>query len=117
MPAITVLFWLTVGHFVMDYPLQGSVVANQKSPLPGARDEGLAKAVPWPYWMSAHALMHGGAVALVTGSVVLGMLETAAHGVTDLAKCYRKIDIHTDQAIHLGCKVVWLLAWRYAALA
>jgi len=28
-----------------------------------------------------------------------------------------KIDIHTDQAIHIACKVAWLLAWRYAPTA
>ena len=59
MPSATVLFWLVIGHFVMDFAFQGDTVANQKSPLPGARNEALAKAVPWPYWMTAHALMHG----------------------------------------------------------
>jgi hypothetical protein len=114
MTAIHVLFWLVIGHFVVDYCLQGSTVAAQKSPLPGARNEALAKAVPWPYWLTAHALMHGGTVMLITGSLALGLLETAVHWVTDLAKCYRKIDIHMDQAIHLGCKVAWLVVWRSA---
>jgi len=113
MQAAQLFFCLVIGHFVMDFPLQGDAVAAQKSPLPGARNEALAKAVPWPYWMTAHALMHGGTVMLVTGSLLLGVLETALHWVTDLAKCYRKIGIHTDQAIHLGCKVAWLVAWRY----
>ena len=117
MPSAYVLFWLVTGHFVMDFPLQGDTVAHQKSPLPGARNEALAKAVPWPYWMTAHALMHGGAVALITGSVVLGALETSIHWLTDLAKCCRKIDIHTDQAIHLACKLVWLVVWRCAVVA
>ncbi len=49
------------------------------------------------------------------GSPLLGVLETATHWVTDLAKCYRKLDIHTDQAIHLACKVAWLIAWRYGS--
>jgi hypothetical protein len=117
MPSATVLFWLVIGHFVMDFALQGNTIANQKSPLPGARDEALAKAVPWPYWMTAHALMHGGTVTLVTGSLLLGVFETGVHWVTDLAKCHRKIDIHTDQAIHVACKVVWLIAWRHVAVA
>lgn len=112
-PILPVLFGLVVGHFVMDFPLQGTAVALQKSPLPGARDEALARAVPWPYWLTAHALMHGGTVMVVTGSPVLGLLETAVHWATDLAKCLRKIDVHTDQAIHVACKIAWCLVWRY----
>jgi hypothetical protein len=115
MPSAFVLFWLVCGHFVMDFPLQGSTIAAQKSPLPGgARNEVLAKAVPWPYWMTTHALMHGGTVTLVTGSLLLGVLETGIHWVTDLAKCQRKIGIHLDQGIHLVCKVAWLVAWQRA---
>jgi hypothetical protein len=110
---VAMLFGLVVGHFVMDFPLQGNAVALQKSPRPGARDEGLAKAVPWPYWMTAHALMHGGTVMLVTGSCALGLLETAAHWVTDVAKCMGKIGIHADQAVHIACKLAWCLAWHY----
>jgi hypothetical protein len=115
MQSTQLFFWLVIGHFVMDFPLQGSTVAAQKSPLPGLRNEALAKAVPWPYWMTAHALMHGGTVMLITGSLALGMLETLLHWVTDLAKCYRKIDVHVDQAIHIGCKVAWLVVWRYSS--
>ena len=111
------LFWLVIGHFVMDFPLQGSAVAAQKSPLPGLRNEALAKAVPWPYWMTAHALMHGGTVMLITGSLLLGVLETTLHWATDLAKCCRKIGIHADQAIHIGCKIAWFVVWRYAFAA
>jgi hypothetical protein len=61
--------------------------------------------------------MHGGTVILVTGSAALGLLETSVHRVTDVAKCCRKIDVHTDQAIHVACKVVWLVAWRLACRA
>jgi hypothetical protein len=114
--AAQILFWLVTGHFVMDYALQGNTMALQKSPVPGARDEVLNKAVPWPYWMTAHALMHGAVVLVVTGSFTLGLLETAIHGGTDLAKCCRKIGIHTDQAIHLACKVAWLAAWQLRAV-
>jgi hypothetical protein len=104
-------FWLVTGHFVMDYALQGSTMAAQKSPVPGGpRNEALARAVPWPYWMTTHALMHGGVVYVVTGSMTLGLLETAMHFATDVAKCCHKIDIHVDQAIHLACKVAWLVA-------
>jgi Protein of unknown function (DUF3307) len=99
-----VFFWLLVGHAVMDYPLQAGPIAVEKC---RKSTSDLQKAVPWYYWLSAHALGHGGAVALVTGSVSLGVLETIAHWVIDFAKCEGWFGIHVDQALHIGCKVLW----------
>lgn len=104
--ALHLVFWLLVAHFVCDYPLQGDTTAREKN---RHSDTPLQGFVPWPYWLTAHALMHGGAVALVTGSVVLGMAETACHWVIDFGKCEKWYSIHADQALHLACKVVWLL--------
>jgi len=55
--------------------------------------------------------MHGGAVALATGSVMLGALETVAHFFIDLAKCRNMTNPGQDQVIHLGCKALWLGLW------
>lgn len=102
------LFWLLVGHAVADYPLQGDFLArakNHAAPIPG---------VPWIHGLLPHAAMHAGAVALVTGSVVLGCAEFAAHAVIDFGKCAgwfgegaRAFNI--DQALHVACKVLWVL--------
>lgn len=62
----------------------------------------------WPYALSAHALMHGAAVSLITGSVVLGLAETGAHWCIDFGKCENWYGIHLDQALHLACKVLWV---------
>ena len=105
---VALAFWLVVSHFVFDYPLQGDTVAREKSRF---SDTLLQKHVPWYYWMTAHALMHGGGVALATGSVVLGMAETVAHWCIDYGKCERWYNIHADQALHFGCKVIWLLVF------
>lgn len=100
---LTPLFYMLVAHALCDFPLQGDYLArgkNHRSPIPGS---------PWPILLIAHALIHGGAVALLTGSLALGLAETAVHTVIDYAKCDGCIGYTTDQALHVLCKVVWLL--------
>jgi hypothetical protein len=57
--------------------------------------------------MTAHAVMHGAAVAGVTGDVWLGIAETAAHWIIDFGKCENWYGIHADQAAHGVCKMLW----------
>lgn len=125
------LLLLFAGHALCDFPLQGDFLArgkNHKAPLPG---------VPWQYCLFAHALIHAGAVFLLTRSLILGLAELVFHAATDYAKCdgrftpafpgvmlnWRRpfepafiartadqcnaIAFDRDQAIHYGCKVVW----------
>jgi len=105
-----VFFWLLVGHAVADFPLQAGPMATEKcrrSTTP------LQTSVPWYYWLSAHAVIHGGAVAWITGSLTLGLLETVVHWVIDFGKCENWFGIHVDQALHVGCKVLWcVLVWQ-----
>lgn len=103
-----VMFLLLVGHAVCDYPLQGEAVAVNKNRHANTT---LQQHVPWYYWMVSHALMHGGAVALITGSVVLGLAETVCHFAIDYLKCEKVFDIHVDQLLHLICKIAWVLVW------
>lgn len=98
-------FWLIAAHFVLDFPLQGNTTAKEKSHLSNTE---LQREVPWYYWMTAHTFMHGAAVAFILGSVFLGVLETVLHFIIDRAKCSGLISIHTDQTLHLACKLVWL---------
>ncbi len=105
-------FWLVAAHFALDYPLQGDTTAIRKSRHCKLPDIG----VPWPYWMTAHATMHGAGVLLILGSLPLALCETVAHFMIDMLKCERRIGIHTDQALHLGCKALWLalsLTWLH----
>ena len=107
---MTEFFLLLVGHALADFALQGPAMAKGKNrhrktdPPPGAKYQ-----PTWHYWLSAHALIHGGAVYLVTGSVWLGIAETIAHTVIDFGKCENWYGIHTDQAAHIGCKIIWTL--------
>ena len=103
MPMIETLLLLLVWHALADYPLQGDFLAKAKNataPIPG---------VPWWQAMTAHALIHAGGVALVTGSLLLGALEFAAHFVIDEAKCRGLITFNQDQAMHVACKALWVL--------
>lgn len=100
---MTLFFWLMVGHAVADYPLQGDFLArakNHTAPIPG---------IPWQQALFWHALMHGGAVALITHSVALGLAETFVHMTIDFCKCQGWADFNADQALHVTCKVAWAL--------
>jgi len=97
-----ILGLLIGAHFLADYPLQGDFLArgkNRTAPIPGI-----------PFWhpLAAHSAIHGLFVGLITGSLILAIAETAVHAVTDDAKCKGLIGYNTDQAIHIGCKVVWV---------
>jgi len=109
-----IFWWLLVGHAVADFWAQSDALAQMKNRhRPNTRvPAGQKPQAIWLYALTAHALMHGAAVAFVTGSIALGMLETAAHWFIDFGKCENWYGIHLDQALHILCKVVWLLAWR-----
>lgn len=100
------LLALAVGHALADYPLQGDFLAkakNRTAPIPG---------VPWYQALGAHALIHGGVVAALTGVLWLGVAEAVAHFIIDDAKCRGRIDFNQDQALHLAFKAAWvLIAW------
>lgn len=95
---------LLCAHALCDYPLQGDFLSrakNRTSPLPG---------VPWWQALGAHALIHAGAVGLLTGVWWLGALEGLSHFAIDDAKCRHKLDFNQDQGLHVACKVLWVLA-------
>ena len=96
---------LIAAHFVADYPLQGDFLARTKA-------EG-----PLRVWhLFGHSAIHGGAVLLVTGSLLLFVLETAAHMLIDENKVHGRTTFAQDQALHLICKIIWLglIAWGIA---
>jgi hypothetical protein len=106
------LFFLIAGHALMDYSLQNDAMAACKC---RRSNSPLAMSVPWYYWLSAHAVLHGATVGAVfrwTGfdwsvAVVLGTAETVLHWGSDYAKCEDWYSLHVDQAFHIGCKIAW----------
>lgn len=99
MEQILLLAVLLLGsHWLCDYPLQGQFLSTAKAAGPLRA-----------YHLVAHAGIQGAGVALVTGSVWLGLAEWAAHTAIDEAKVRGKTTFAVDQALHLACKLVWLI--------
>lgn len=99
------LFWFAAGHFIADYVLQTENIAREKR---RSSETQLQKIVPWYWWLTAHAFTHGAAVALISGSWVLGLAETAAHWLIDFGKCEGYYGLITDQSLHAFCKILWI---------
>ena len=105
-----VLFALGIGHALADFALQGDFLSQAKN-----RHADVAKFFGenghprdlWIHALTAHALIHAGAVWLVTGSVVLAAVELVLHWLIDLAKCENWTSFSTDQYLHLACKAVY----------
>lgn len=92
---------MVAAHALADYPLQGDFLSkakNRTAPISG---------VPWFQALAAHAIIHGGAVALITGKLSLGVAEAVVHAVTDDLKCRGKLTFNQDQAIHIASKALW----------
>ena len=97
------IFWLLCGHALGDYALQGDTMAKSKHPS----NKGTDSYPPWWHWLTAHAFIHGGLVALITKIWWLGILEAVCHWLIDLGKCNKLYNIHVDQTLHIVCKLVW----------
>ncbi len=106
------LYFLCAAHAVMDYALQTRTIATCKC---RESTDPVARSVPWFYWLTAHAVLHGAAVGAVVRwfgfdwntVVVLAAAETVTHWGIDFGKCERWYGIAADQGLHLACKVAW----------
>lgn len=118
----TLFFALVIGHALADYPLQTEFIAlgkNHRLPadqIPGGLGD--TRGV-WVHCLTAHCLIHAGAVWLLTGSVVLGLAELVLHWVIDFVKSGGWTNLHVDQLLHLVCKAayVWALQAGWVAVA
>lgn len=111
--ALQALFALTIGHAVADFPLQGEFLATGKNRRFLMRLQDPSRPVSiWVCCMTAHCLIHAGAVWIITGSAGYAAVELVLHWFIDTAKCEGKISFYLDQALHVLCKVAYVgLAW------
>lgn len=99
-------FYLLIGHAVADFALQPPNIAlgkNRHAGPPPGYDEGVhgPQYVIWPMVMAAHALIHAGAVIIITGDPFLGVWQFFAHFLVDTLKCEKRIDLYQDQFVHV----------------
>lgn len=110
--ALVLLFALVIGHVMGDYALQTEFIAlakNRHSDLSKFFKNGKSPRGMWIHALSAHCLIHSGAVWLITGSVTLALLEFILHFLIDFAKCEGKTNFNTDQFLHLACRVLYVI--------
>lgn len=99
---------LVFGHALADYPVQASWIAttkNHRKPHPSG--------YPWYHSLTAHAVIHGGFVGVITGYLWLGFAEFVAHWIIDFLKSDERFGVDVDQALHIACKVVWVIIATY----
>jgi hypothetical protein len=109
--AMEIFFLLMFGHFAMDYGLQTTFIAVEKSHLHGKDPDrpDVKPIAPWYQVLLAHSWLHAGAVYLVTHSLTLAIFELIAHWCIDYTKCSNKLTYNQDQALHFGCKLLWAI--------
>lgn len=102
---------LAIGHALADFPLQGAFLAEAKN-RHGNVSHYFEKEAPaglWIHALTAHALVHAGAVWLITGSAVLAVIELFIHWIIDYAKCEGWTGFNTDQILHYVCKLIYAM--------
>lgn len=107
MPLISYFFQLIVAHAVADFVLQQEAMVLGKNRQSEIHNKPGNHFPAWYYWLTAHSLVHGGAVYLVTGNLIFGVIEVLLHWIIDYSKCEGWVDFHQDQALHIGCKIAY----------
>lgn len=108
---LLLFFKLVIGHALSDFALQNPDMAKYKNRnnKPDNVPTGQKTTPCWFYFMTAHALIHGGTVWVITGLPLMGLAETVNHWLIDYLKCENVTNPHIDQALHIGCKIVYIV--------
>lgn len=112
---LLLLFKLLIAHAICDFALQTPAMARGKNrhnpPEDNCIPKGQKPATIWPYWLTAHALIHAGGVWAVTGVPLLGALEAVLHWVIDYTKCENLTTVHYDQFCHFLAKAFYVVLY------
>lgn len=108
---MSLLLQLLIVHALADFPLQGDVMAKGKNwnRKPDNIPLGQKPMAVWFHYLTAHALIHAGAVWLITGNMWFGVAELALHWILDFMKCENWTNPHQDQLLHIGCKIAYVI--------
>jgi hypothetical protein len=112
--AFQLLLAFLIGHALCDFPLQGEYLANGKNWrfLKHLQDPSRPPQI-WVACMSAHCLIHTGAVWIITGSPLIAVAEFVLHWCIDVAKCRGMTTFNQDQSLHVLCKVAYVGVWCF----
>lgn len=111
MTGLNLLFALLIGHALADYPLQGDAIAkgkNRHNP-PYGIPTGQKPCAVWWHYLTDHSLIHSDFVWLLTGYVAFAIAELVLHWWIDFAKCENRTNPHEDQALHVCCKISYVI--------
>ena len=110
---LQILFALLIAHALFDYPLQGDFLSRNKNRH--YKDENNNVKGLWIHCLTSHSILHAGSVWLITGSFVIGIMEFALHWVIDFLKCEAITNFHTDQFLHVLCRILYvIILWKMA---
>jgi hypothetical protein len=117
--AATLFFAMLIGHVLADYPLQGrflSIAKNRHADVSGLFGYEPPPRGIWLHALTAHSLVHAGTVWLITGSLLLGLVELVLHWIIDFAKCEKWMNFTVDQLLHVACKVGYVVLIAYEVI-
>lgn len=100
---LALFFAFAIAHALADFPLQGDYLAREK------QRSTAGSSLEWFIALTAHALIHAGGVWLVSGRVGFGVAEFILHWLIDFGKGEGKYGYATDQALHLICKLTYVV--------
>ena len=113
---LELLLKLMIGHALADFALQNPGMARLKNRHNEPTNVPIGqKIVPcWVYFLTAHALIHGGTVWIVTECWYLAVAEIISHWAIDFVKCENWTNPHIDQFLHFACKIAWIvMCWWF----
>ncbi|MCW1922143.1 DUF3307 domain-containing protein [Luteolibacter arcticus] len=100
---LALFFAFAISHALADFPLQGDYLARTKQ---RREAKNLSE---WLISLTAHSLIHAGGVWIVSGSAIIAVAELVLHWLIDLGKGEGLYGYATDQALHLSCKVIFVI--------
>ncbi|MEO0445599.1 MAG: DUF3307 domain-containing protein [Verrucomicrobiota bacterium] len=111
-------FAFLIAHAIADFSLQSEFLALGKNHRSDHSFQGLegTRGI-WFHCLTAHSLVHAGAVWIVSGNVYLGLIEFGLHWFIDFIKSERWTNFHVDQLLHVLCKAGYVAAIYYSAPA